>query len=613
MRPDILALPLPPDLAAIDAALEHAGATARGTGPAPGVDFAAALRERLLASAAPPGSEPAAPTIPARPVLALLPSARPATTLGRHARLGRPAPTAPGTVVPGAPVAAPRRGAFRLPRWTGPRPSVRRRASPVAGFGAIATVALAAALLVAGLPGGAPAPDLRAAEATDASLVRGGTATPLAAGAALRTGDLVVVAGHGSATLVLEGSLVRLAGGAEIRVDRVDGSLIALRQRAGRAWHRADLAAGQRYAVTTGPVTVTASGTAFDVAAGVASVRVVAVQHDVDIAGRGFSAVLPEGSVATISLAAAPPATGRVGPADLVDPWLLANARLDVALGLPVGVLAQALEPAATPVPNGATPAPARTAPATSSPGGTPPALPTPKPTSAPTPKPTPKPTPTPTPAISPTPTPLATLELMPTTCGGGAVVLGWTAYTGTGFNHYTALRSTSSAIEPAYPPTGGATAVDSTYLTSRSQTTAIDAGLAPGTYYYRMMAFDASDATLAASAVEAVAVKATKNLGALAATAPGPATVELAWAPYGGAGACFTSYKVVYTTDGSDPSYPGGSPHVAALGDQGASSWAGTIAPGTYRFRVQAILATPVGPAVVAQTSIADVVVPAP
>jgi len=492
-----------------------------------------------------------------------------------------------------------------------------------------AVLAAAAAVVVAIIGSASslllPVPaEARVSEAVGASLIRDGALTVLDAGTPLRTGDEVRVARDGHATLALGGSFARLTGGADLRIDGLDADRLRLELVAGRTYHRVSPPPGGTYVVTTGPVSWTALGTAFDLdrepaGTGLERVTLLGLQHSVGIAGPDLRATVGEGRSATILLGGSPAgpelATGSLPPDAMDDPWLVENARLDRALGLPLGVLDRiALRPDRTPSPR-PTASPEPTASAGAGPTEAPTAAPTPtpKPTPRPTPKPTPKPTPRPTP--KPTPTPLASLGLALTTCNGG-IVIDWTQFDGAGFHHYTTLRSTTSSIPKAWPPQGGAVDPGGTYSKDKTMTTANDAGLDAGiTYYYRTMAFKADDTVIAASSVGSATAKAIKELGALAIGPDGSGGTTFSWAPYGGPGSCFDLYKLVYSPDDPTPSYLSGSPYLLASSDQGASSHleAG-LAPGTYWFRLEAIRYTDLGtPAkfVVAHTDAVQYTVP--
>lgn len=543
------------------------------------------------------------------------------------------------------------------------RPYVRRRTSGmVAGAGAAADVqrplgstkgwtsllAIAAVIAIAVvtldgrtfLTGPLPA---TVADATGATLTRDGSVQPLTAGLVLEPGDLIATdAGSGSATLTLGRGETRLAAASSVRLEDL-GDDIILDQLAGRAWHRVggDV---DRYTVRTAEVTWTATGTAFDLdrhatADGTEAVRAVGVEQTVTATGPDVAVDVVEGSIALVRLdPAAIPRLADVGPlttAELTDPWLVDNARRDVALGYDPGPFEAFLaitnaSPSPTPsTPPTAKPAPtsdaestAQPTPAEAAPEPTPEATPEPtaEPTDEPTPKPTPKPTakptskPTPKPTDEPTPKPeptLGTLNLNVTACNGGLAVLGWSKSSSDAFNHYQTLRSTSSEIDAVYPPEPPAVAPDALYAPDRFQLGAVDTGLDPGTYSYRTMAFDAEDQAYAASAVRTVTVKGVKALGALETTLV-EGVLTVGWAPYGGPEACFSVYKLAVSADDETPSYLDGADTLWASDSQGASSTsADGFASGTYYLRLQAIRTTESGKVLVAQTDVATVVIP--
>jgi len=207
-------------------------------------------------------------------------------------------------------------------------------------------------------------------------------------------------------------------------------------------------------------------------------------------------------------------------------------------------------------------------------------------------------------------------LSLAATGCPGG-VVLDWSQYDGTAaFNHYVTLRSTSSSIPKAYPPQGGAVDPGGTYSAVLEKTSVADPEVAAGTtYYYRTMAFDGSDSVIAASPVTSAVAAPVGSLGSLAVGAVSGGT-KLAWTAYSGPSSCFTYYKVVYSEEHPDPSYLGGDPYLAALGDPSTSSFVSpdgeALTSGhTYYLRGQVIRATDLGGFLVAETDVATYTVP--
>jgi hypothetical protein len=579
-----------PELAALADELASTGRRAAGREPVANVGFATDLRASLLATYAAPA-----------------------------VAVGSPRPTL---------VRRPHGPARPIPRWS--------------------VLALAAAVIMAvvALDGraflGGPLPTV-AVDAVGAVLERDGTRTVLEPGTELRPGDRVATDDQGRATLAIGGGETRLDGSAELRLDVIAGDVV-VDQRAGRVWHRVGRDVGT-YRVTTGDVTWTASGTAFDLDRrpapgdiGGEEVRAVGAEHTVSVRGSSVALDVVEGSTAVVGLGA--PVGGRrvaVGPVtagDLADPWLLGHARRDHALGFDPGIFADSLAAATmSPSPDArptgepelvVPPSPSPTADAGTGPvptarptSTTPTATPSPAPaTKAPKPKPTPDPTqgPTATPSQKPTPTPtpaLATLGLDVTACNGGFAVLAWTKAPADGFDHYQSMRSTSATIAPIYPPTAPAVAPAGLYVTDRATLGAVDHGLAPDTYSYRTVAFGSADTAYAASPVATVTVKGVKALGTLDATLDG-GSVAVAWAPYGGPGACFSHYKLAISTTDATPSYVDGDGAIWAGGSQGTS---GTtlegLAPGTYHLRLEAVRAIESGVLLVARTDVATVVVP--
>jgi hypothetical protein len=93
----------------------------------------------------------------------------------------------------------------------------------------------------------------------------------------------------------------------------------------------------------------------------------------------------------------------------------------------------------------------------------------------------------------------------------------------------------------------------------------------------------------------------------------PDAGGTRFTWTPFAGAAACFTYYKLVYTLDGSAPSYLEGDPYLLASSDQAQATHvsADLVSGQTYTLRLQAIRATDTGGFVVAQTDIAGYTAP--
>jgi hypothetical protein len=110
---------------------------------------------------------------------------------------------------------------------------------------------------------------------------------------------------------------------------------------------------------------------------------------------------------------------------------------------------------------------------------------------------------------------------------------------------------------------------------------------------------------------VKSIDADAIKALGALAVSGSSGA-LDFGWTAFGGAESCFTYYKLVWSASSSEPSYLGERDGAIAIEPQGASSYTdGSIGPGTYWFRVQAVVSTEIGKFVVAQTDSVQYVVP--
>jgi hypothetical protein len=587
-----------PELAGLAAELSRAGASARdaagGGGSGPSIVFAADLRARLLTELPQPTVTAAAAPLAARAV----PTAEWVPT---HRERTAPQPLAP-RISRRSPTILP------APRWT--------------AIGAAAVLLLS----VIGFNSSLLRPEVLTAEAgvaSAATLVRDDSASTLLPGTELRVGDIVRVATDGRATIVTGSSEARLAGGAEVRIDVVSADRIALDQIDGRVFYRIVIEPGTTYTVETAALEWTAIGTAFDVNRESADagerVTLTAVQHSVRLSGPTLEATIEEGRQVVVLLGDEPDlTTGDVPEATFHDPWLIENARTDLALGHPLGILDRldlalaSQNPTARPSTGSPTPiasadvTPIATVDATAEPAPTPTPTPTPRPTAPPTPRPTPKPTPKPTPEPTPAPTPgLGSISLSAAACHGG-VLLDWGQFGGDGFNHYLVLRSTSTTIPAVYPPQGGASGVDGTYTTELGKTDGFDPTAdGGGTLRYRAVAFGAEDQPLAASVVRSVTTKPVKALGGLTIGQVGPST-SFGWGPYGGPAGCFSFYKLAYSAEDSTPSYLDGAQIAWAGSDQGAgSTTVDGMAPGTYWFRLQAIRATGLGKFVVAQTSV--------
>ena len=235
-------------------------------------------------------------------------------------------------------------------------------------------MAVAAAIMVALIGLGptrllAGPAELRAGDVAAATLSRDGLTTDLRRAEVLRAGDIITTAPDGHATLELGASRARLDGGDQASAS-IEASASARRSRPDRpaaTWHRVGGPAVS-YAVRTADVTWTADGTAFDLRLETDAgwrrtwARGIGVEHDVAISGPSLYATLDEGAVARIRLGGAPGsvadvALGPVTDADLADPWLIANARRDVAARVRRRhlrrVVSPRLDPTPSPTPDG--------------------------------------------------------------------------------------------------------------------------------------------------------------------------------------------------------------------------------------------------------------------
>ena len=628
------------DFGALEAELMAAGARARRGRPgAPTPAFAAALRERLLGSFAAldlgvagfdvaadvAGADVTGVDVTGADVTGAdvawgvaatkaWPAARTSGSTSSRARGAdepriRPFPTGP---VDHAPARLSVRTSLRTPTvLPAPRWSILAAAAAIV----VAVVGLNAGILF-------PAPPVsRVTAATGAELVRDGRATPLTAGSELLPADEIRVAAAGSVALTLGDNRIRLDGGADVRLTTIERSRIEVDQVAGRGWHRVVLPDGGRYVVTTGAVSWTALGTAFDLersgagAAGGDVVHELSVQHGVVAEGPGLRMTIDEGRGATLRLdGALTVTTAEISPATAVaDPWIHANAAEDGADGLPLGLLdgIDLAVASAVPTPS-STPRPVPTAGPTETPVIT--AAPTVAPTPAPTPLPTPKPTPKPTPRPTPAPT-FGTMTLTALACPGG-VVLDWSVPDLAALNHVQVLRGTSAEIPTVYPPTGGVSAVDGGYSTDPAKSDGRDVTLEAGSAWYRAVAFNAEDVAIAASAVKGVSTLGIADLGPLGIVdgAGGSGDVTISWSPFAGSGECFSYYKLVASIDDPTPSYLEGTDFALPIGEQAATGTTVTdgLASGqTYYIRLQAVRVTSLGKFIVAQSAVSQHLAP--
>ena len=501
------------------------------------------------------------------------------------------------------------------------RPLLRPSARPsrFVGLGLAACLALIASLLGIGLLSPVKAP-ARVDDALAASLVHGDSSTPLAAGALLTQGDEIRVAEGGYAYLSLASSYVRLAAGADLKLDSLDTRDIKVSQLAGRVYHRVVLPDGGSYRVMTGNVAWAATGTAFDLdrttSASSDTVLGMALQHDLQVSGYGVDAAVPQGTSALITLsssglAVGAPATSDLGEASLENPWLLTNAGLDAQLGLPLGELADALHPTPTPTPTAsATEVAAPTTEPTAVPAETA-AEPTTAPTAAPTKAPTPKPTPKPTAAGIPN---LGTLSIAD--AGGGNYSFSWPKYGGSGFEYYKLMYAPWGTN-----PTYGGSGANYWACPSDPADTSWSGLIEPGSWGVRVQVVDTSSGKTVIRAQTPVIhlnvpLPATVSLGALTVQDNGDGTYTFKWTKF--TGPWFSYYKLVYGPSGSSPSYPGGSSYWAAISNQSQTQvtlkvGTGGFEAGTYAVRLQAI-DYPGGHAYAyAETDIADPVTTAP
>ena len=553
--------------------------------------FAAELRARLVASL--PVALRAAPSMPPA-------WQRPAPTAGvpsaAHEERVRPSLAwQPPSILP-------------APRWS------------------VAAIAAVLVIGVLGLGSGrffvAPAAS-RAGDVAGASLLRNGTTSVLASGMSLQVGDEIRTAADGHATLFLGNSQARMSGGADVVIDSLTSTALALDQVAGRVYHRVAVPSDSTYTVATASVVWTAHGTAFDLDRRDLPGRgerltVLAIEHAVGVAGPGVSATVTEGRRAELILGldgVAPDISmGPIPYGELADGWLTANAALDLAAGFATGVLVAAAPTEAPPTQAPTSPEEPTLAPSlepSTSPPDEPVGTATPKPTREPTPGPTirptatpePTPTPVPTPRPTPTPTPIAPLELAITPCPGGTV-LDWSVAPATGFHHYKSYWSASAMFSGASPLAGS-------YTTSRYATSAADVG-ASGDRWYKTFAYNSVGKVIAKSPVAAgAAIGGPVDLGPLTVAPDGPPNTHFSWSPFTDSEGCFTYYKLVYSAD-SSPSYGAADTSLLWYTTEQSTGDASAEAPsGTWYFRVQVLRDTALGRFLVAQTDAVQYTVP--
>lgn len=236
-------------------------------------------------------------------------------------------------------------------------------------------------------------------------------------------------------------------------------------------------------------------------------------------------------------------------------------------------------------------------------------------PSALPTGSPEPRPSTTPRATATPIPTPtldaggLEVLQLQVTGCPGG-VALDWSPATGPDFHHYTALRSLAADVDPAYPPIAPAVDWGDTFVTDRFVTSAVDATLIPSevTFSYRVMAYDAGNRPLAASAVRRTRPTEVVDLGALVVDAGDEGGTLIDWTLFGGLGRCFSAYRVLTGPAGGTPSET-----LTVVSDQGTTEIETmALRSGSgYVLQVEAVRSTTVGEFVVARTAVASYAAP--
>jgi hypothetical protein len=165
--------------------------------------------------------------------------------------------------------------------------------------------------------------------------------------------------------------------------------------------------------------------------------------------------------------------------------------------------------------------------------------------------------------------------------------------------------------VPASYPPPAGVTALGASYSKTLGARTFADTSLAAGTTaWYRAVGWSADDRSIAASAAKSVTGKSVAPLGPTAAT-PIAGGANVGWTAYGGPAACFTYYKVTWSRTSDNPSYVGGHDGSHAVGGQGETATTVSLGSGTWWIRVEAIVATDYGKAVVGASTPVQVTVP--
>jgi len=227
--------------------------------------------------------------------------------------------------------------------------------------GLVACLALAVAVYGGGL---LLAPDrgtATAQEATSATLIRAGVRTELTSYQALQVDDEIQVGAGGHANLTIDDSHVRLAPAADVKLLKIGRAHVVLDQLAGEVYYRVNVPDGGDYIVNTGSVAWVAHGTAFDLdrsprsAGNGDEVVALALVDGFDIEGAeiGTTLQLNQGMSVTVELSSAGiadghPVTGAISTEGLTQAWIVSNAKLDMQLQLPMGVLAAESSPSPT-------------------------------------------------------------------------------------------------------------------------------------------------------------------------------------------------------------------------------------------------------------------------
>ncbi len=454
-----------------------------------------------------------------------------------------------------APIPLPRRE-FHVPRMAW---------ASAAAVAAAALIAVLVVLLVN--PGGpvAPQPHEMAVLHVDRGevTVRDAVGEEREAGAeeVIRDGDVVLADADARGTVKFEsGCIMRLQGEAEIGLSTRDGGVVAEVLK-GRSYHR--VVDGTSYTARSGPVTVTALGTAFTFDVEGKAGRVISVQSSVDIevdkeGPEDWTTELGEGGVFLFG-AEKEPQVKELAREDLDSDWLRWNKSMDERLGLPVGALSLLDE-----APGGET--------AVQPEQPQPPEQGEPEQPAA-QPQPAPQPTPPPQP-----PPPVEKSVSLSASAREGAVDFSWTVSGYAGYQGYKLVRSETNPA-PSYPNDWWM------YIDGAATSSATDTSVQAGhTYYYRLAVYNAGAVLGYSNAVQVTVPGSVQELSVTLSASAESGKIKLSWSVSGEG--TYSGFKVCRSETNSSPAYPG---DALTFVDASARSYADTaVASGhTYYYRV--------------------------